>query len=90
MRRASSDPVMASSTEEIAEPWAIGIRFGLGTGLRWGEMVRAKASDVKQGMLEVSRTKSGRCAAYRPRATCVIESPTGARSFRLDGGTPRL
>lgn len=44
----------------IPEPWAFVIRFGLATGLRWGEMVRARASDVENGMLVVSQTKSGR------------------------------
>jgi integrase len=44
----------------IPEPWAFVIRFGLATGLRWGEMARAKASDVVDGMLVVSQTKSGR------------------------------
>lgn len=44
----------------IPEPWAFVIRFALATGLRWGELVRAKASDVVDGMLVVSQTKSRR------------------------------
>jgi len=44
----------------IPEPWSFVIRFGLATGLRWGEMVRARASDVENGMLVISQTKSGR------------------------------
>lgn len=44
----------------VSEPYAFVIRLGLGTALRWGEMVRAQASDVVKGMLVVSRTKSGK------------------------------
>ena len=44
----------------IPEPWAFVIRFGLGTGLRWGEMCRAEARHVEDGMLVVAQTKSGR------------------------------
>jgi len=44
----------------IPEPWAFVIRLGLGTGLRWGELTRAKASDVENGVIVVSQTKSGR------------------------------
>jgi integrase/recombinase XerD len=45
----------------IPEPWAFVIRFGLETGLRWGEMVRAQASDVDaNGDLVVHQTKSGK------------------------------
>ena len=44
----------------IPEPYAFICRLGLGTGLRWGELVRASASDVQNGMLIVHRTKSGK------------------------------
>ena len=44
----------------IPEPHAFICRLGLGTGLRWGELVRASASDVQNGMLIVHRTKSGK------------------------------
>jgi integrase/recombinase XerD len=44
----------------IPEPWAFVIRFGLATGLRWGEMARAQAAHVENGVLVVSQTKSGR------------------------------
>ena len=44
----------------ISEPWGFVMRLGLGTGMRWGEMVRARASDVSEGVLTVSQTKSGR------------------------------
>ena len=32
----------------------------MGTGLRWGELCRAQASDVERGSLLVYRTKSGK------------------------------
>ena len=34
--------------------------MGLGTGLRWGELCRAQASDVERGFLLVHQTKSGK------------------------------
>lgn len=45
---------------EIDEPFGFVIRLGLGTGLRWGELCRSLASDVRQGVLMVSQTKSGK------------------------------
>src|SRR5262245_37181695 len=54
------------SDEEVAklidlpEPHGFIVRLALGTGLRWGELCRAQASDVENGMLVVSQTKSGR------------------------------
>jgi integrase len=36
------------------------MRLGLGTGLRWGELTRAKASDLTGPVLTVAQTKSGR------------------------------
>lgn len=44
----------------IPEPHAFMVRLGLGTGLRWGEMCRAQASQVEGDMLVVSLTKSKR------------------------------
>jgi len=44
----------------IGEPWAFVVRLALATGMRWGELARTKASDVVDGMLVVSQTKSGR------------------------------
>lgn len=44
----------------IDEPFGSVIRLGLGTGLRWGELCRSLASDVRQGVLTVSQTKSGK------------------------------
>jgi len=45
---------------EIEEPFGFVIRLGLGTGLRWAELCRSVASDVRQGVLMVSQTKSGK------------------------------
>ena len=42
----------------VPEPYRFIVRLGLATGLRWGEMVRAQASDVQKEMLVVSHTKS--------------------------------
>ena len=36
------------------------IRFGLATGLRWGEMCRALTSDIENGILIVRRSKTGK------------------------------
>ncbi len=44
----------------LPEPYGFVARLGIGTGLRWGELCRAQASDVERGMLVVSQTKSGR------------------------------
>ena len=44
----------------IAEPHAFVVRLALATGLRWGELTRAQAAHVEQGMLVVAQTKSGR------------------------------
>ena len=44
----------------IPEPYGFVVRLALGTGLRWGELTRAQASDLEGEMLVVSQTKSGR------------------------------
>jgi integrase/recombinase XerD len=44
----------------LPDPYGFVVRFGLGTGLRWGELVRAMSTDVKVDMLTVHRTKSGK------------------------------
>ena len=50
----------ASRLRELPEPHGFACRLALGTGLRWGELVRARASDVERGFLVVSQTKSAR------------------------------
>lgn len=44
----------------LPNPHGFVIRLGLATGLRWGELCRAQSSDVENGMLVVSLTKSGK------------------------------
>jgi integrase len=64
--RIQERPPDALSPEEeravlsVPEPYGFIVRLGLATGLRWGELARAQASDVKNGMLVVSNTKSGK------------------------------
>jgi integrase len=42
----------------LPDPYGFVCRLGLGTGLRWGELVRAQAADVQNGCLVVHHTKS--------------------------------
>lgn len=44
----------------LPDPYGYICRFGLGTGMRWGEMVRAQSTDVAGGVLTVHQTKSGK------------------------------
>jgi len=49
----------------IPEPWAFVVRLGLGTGLRWGEMVAVRSTDLQKApdgcwQLLVPRSKSRR------------------------------
>jgi len=73
------------------------VRFGLGTGMRWGEMTRAQVADVdfRQGVIVVHGTKSGRLrrvplppdllAALRGRVGKVVPySPGSASSITRD------
>jgi integrase len=46
--------------QAIPEPQAFIVRLAVATGLRWGELCRAHAEHVRDGVLEVGRTKSGR------------------------------
>ena len=50
----------AARLVQIREPYGFVVRLALGTGLRWGELTRAQASEVEGDMLVVSQTKSGR------------------------------
>jgi integrase len=42
----------------LPEPYGFVIRLSLGTGLRWGELCRARSEHIQNGMLVVSHTKS--------------------------------
>lgn len=44
----------------LPDPYGYICRFGLGTGMRWGEMVRAQSSDISGAVITVHQTKSGR------------------------------
>jgi integrase len=44
----------------LPDPHGRVLRFLLATGLRWGEMTRAQASDITDGVLLVRRSKSGK------------------------------
>ncbi len=45
---------------DVEAPFGFVVRLGLGTGLRWGELCRSLASDVRRGVLIVSQTKNGK------------------------------
>ena len=44
----------------VADPHGFVVRLALGTGMRWGDLSRAQARDLQNGMLVVGQTKSGR------------------------------
>lgn len=48
----------ADRLRALPEPYGFVCRLALGTGLRWGELCRAQASDVERGFLLVHQTKS--------------------------------
>jgi integrase len=50
----------AERLQQLPDPYGFVCRFALGTGLRWGELTRAKASDVERGFVVVHQTKSGK------------------------------
>ncbi len=50
----------ADRVRALPEPHGFVCRFALGTGLRWGELCRAQASDVERGFVVVHQTKSGK------------------------------
>jgi len=50
----------ADKLRALPDPHGFVCRLALGTGLRWGELCRAKASDVERGFLLVHQTKSGK------------------------------
>jgi len=50
----------AEVLRRLPDPWGFVARLALGTGLRWGELTRAQASDMERGFLVVHHTKSGK------------------------------
>lgn len=57
----------------LPEPYGFVLRFLLGTGVRWGEARRAQASDVKDGLLELETTKSGKVRRVPVQAALLAE-----------------
>jgi integrase len=57
-----TDDEVVTLLKELDAPLLWVVRFGLATGMRWGEMARAQVSDVdfKLGVITVHQTKSGR------------------------------
>ena len=45
---------------KLPEPYGFIARFGIGTGLRWGELIRTQSTDVQDGQIVVHQTKSGK------------------------------
>lgn len=50
----------AEKLRRMPEPHGFVARLALGTGLRWGELCRAQASDLEGEFLRVHQTKSGK------------------------------
>jgi len=90
---------------DLPEPYGFVCRLGLGTGLRWAELTRSKASDLERGFLVVYQTKSGRVRrvpltpqlhaeirAHVGRLVPFAESSTGAfgRAVRRLSGVARF
>ena len=74
----------------LPDPHGFVIRLGLGTGLRWGEIVRAKTNDIQDGMLVVSQTKSRkvRRVPVTPNLLAELRNRVGLLSpFRGSSGT---
>src|SRR5215813_14482041 len=44
----------------IPDPYGFVVRLALATGLRWGELVRLKSTDIQDCVIVVQQTKSGR------------------------------
>ena len=66
MPRIQERPPDRLNDEEVAalvsllDPYGFICRFGLATGLRWGELSRAQSADLQNGALVVHHTKSGK------------------------------
>jgi integrase len=69
----------AKRLKVLPEPYGFVCRLALGTGLRWGELARAQASDVERGFLVVSMTKSSkvRRVPLDPRLLAEIRTHVG-------------
>jgi integrase len=54
-----ADEEVAAVTS-LPDPYGFIARFGIGSGMRWGELVRAQSKDIQDGQLVVHQTKTGR------------------------------
>lgn len=57
-RRVSEESVAV--LVQLPDPYGFTVRLALGSGLRWGELIRARREDVQDGVLLVHQTKSGK------------------------------
>ncbi len=73
----------AQQLRELPEPYGFICRLALGTGLRWGELTRAQASDVERGFLMIHHTKSRKIRRV-PLEAGLLKEVTG-RVGRLVG-----
>jgi integrase len=63
MQERPPDRLSAEEVEQVIalpDPYGYICRLGLGTGMRWGEMIRAQSSDISNAVLTVHQTKSGK------------------------------
>lgn len=49
------------------------LRFMLATGIRWGEMTRAQAKDIREGVLVIRKSKSGKVRRVPVPAEIIAE-----------------
>ena len=63
----------------LSRPYGFVCRLALGTGLRWGELARAQASDLEKGFLVVSKAKSSkvRRVPLDPKLLAEVRSHVG-------------
>jgi integrase len=74
---------------QLPNPFGFAIRLGVGTGLRWGEMIRADAAHFRNGMLEVEHTKSGKVRRV-PLTLPGLERELRTRSRAHDASRVRV
>jgi integrase len=65
----------------IREPYGFAVRFALATGLRWGELTRARSSDIQGTFLLVEQTKTRKVRRV-PLSPTILAELVG-RSGRL-------
>lgn len=95
MPRLPEQPPDRSTDEEadqlraLPDPHGFVCRLALPTGLRWGELTLAQASDVERGFLVVSQTKSRKVRRVPLAAEVLAEIRTRVgRLVNFAGGSP--